>query len=188
MLVVLLAACGQVVVGEPRSQPPVEGPVQRGEWMPPAAPEAPEPEHRGRFVGPWLIDQPYHALYEASVYDFRADGTLVHVKTWTYGDKPEDYETGMVSDAEWKVICRFGSSWRSEGDATLVVAGACTDGVAREIALGFNDDPSANVWDAGARVVSVGGVADAGWDHHFPEWRWAKCASLDACHGVEGVP
>jgi hypothetical protein len=180
---VLLAACGAEVVGEPRPQPESPGPVLRGEWRPPAAPE---PVVQARFVGPWLVDQPWHALYEASVYEFRADGTLVHVKTWTYGGGPADYRTGTVSDPQWRVRCTFDGAWRSLDAATLVIAGACTDGVARDIVLAFNDDPSANAWDAGARVVSVGG--DASWGHFFPEWRWAKCAAIETCRGVEVMP
>lgn len=133
-------------------------------------------ERHARFAGEWMVDQPTHALYEATYYTFELDGTVTIGRTC-----PEGYETGAVMNQETWVTCHFGDRWGSDGPATLIVAGACDDGVAREIVLGFPSDSSGNA--AGVfsiEVASVGGQSE-GWAHGFPEWRWVRCVDGGGC-------
>jgi hypothetical protein len=156
LLLVLLAGC----------------PERDASWI-----EDPPGELEPRFVGEWMVDQPAHALYEASWYRFGEDGLLELTDSCTAGG-PADYQTGIVQNDALTVSCLFGAAWASAGDSTLVIDGECNDGRGREIVLGFRGDASGNA--AGLTqvdVLSVGGETD--WAHHFPEWRWMKC--LEAC-------
>ena len=136
-------------------------------------------EHDARFVGDWAVDQPYHALYEGTVYAFDRDGELRVVESVTLGAPADDYVTGTVSDASRTVRCTFGDRWHSLDDATLVVASACDDGGQREVTLGFSADAAGNAVDAGVEVVAVDG--ETGWFHDDFEWRWRKCPASGDC-------
>ena len=138
-------------------------------------------EHDPRFVGLWIVEQPFHALYEATWYDFRADGTLITGHTTPESCTPHlerHCVTGSVGNCKTQTCtpettCVFGEAWHSLDDATLVIDGECSDGVAREIVLGFTTDAAANTGGAQVDVVEVGG--EPTWIHDNWEWSFRKC-------------
>jgi hypothetical protein len=139
------------------------------------------------FVGLWRVDQPMHALYEATLYDFRPDGELVTLETVTLGGREADYVTGTVARLEdptcvgmncpTQIVCRFGGRWHSVSERRLVIEGVCSDNMIREIILDLTPIAGSDLFTA--EVVSVGG--ERGWAHHDFEWSWARCASRDEC-------
>jgi hypothetical protein len=131
--------------------------------------------HHPNFVGLWRVDQPTHALYEATLYDFRPEGELIMVETLTLGGQDADYVTGTVARAD--VVCRFGSQWHSLSESRLVIQGDCSDDVAREIELNFTRVLGTETFDA--QVISVGG--EVGWSHQDWAWSWARCGSPETC-------
>lgn len=151
-----------------------------------------------RFVGLWVVDQPFHALYEATVYRFEEDGRLGVVDTSCGGHLERHGVTGSVARCvptpsegwcEAEPTCLFGAAWQSSGASTLIVAGECSDGRPREIRLAFDDDPTDDDRAGGARVTleSVGG--ERGWSHDNFEWAFRRCpAGTDAaaCAGLDG--
>lgn len=139
--------------------------------------DPPEPrEHDARFVGLWAVEQPSHALYEVTYYDLGSDGSLHDVLSDPAdctGHLSEHCVTGSVASGE--TSCVFGNEWFSRGSSTLVVAGDCSDDVAREIVIEMAADPSSNTsWaGAGGALVSVGGAG--GWAHDNWDWSFRKC-------------
>lgn len=128
-------------------------------------------EGSGRFVGEWMIDQPFHAGYEASWYVFRADGRLEHVRDCAYGGP---VPTGFVTDASGETSCLFDGTWWAPDHDTLAIDGVCSDDFAREIRLGFPTDAAGNAGgQTDVQVVSVGG--ETGWVHDVFAWRWTIC-------------
>jgi hypothetical protein len=151
------------------------------------ADEVPEErDHHERFVGRWVVEQPTHALYEATYYTFEADGTLA-----TGGSFPADCSghlskhcvTGSVANCvpdagtpcESDLTCVFGSEWYSLDASTLIIEGDCSDGAAREIRIALASDTSSNTqWGgAGGTLVSVDG--EVGWSHDNWDWVFRKC-------------
>jgi hypothetical protein len=123
-----------------------------------------------RFVGEWMIDQPFHALYEASWYRFHDSGELEHLRDCSFGGP---VPTGFVSDGG-SLTCEFGARWSASELTTLVIAGACSDGRERDIVLGFPSDTTGNATGQTAiDVISVGG--ETGWGHFTFDWMWTKC-------------
>src|SRR5688572_18288667 len=100
-----------------------------------------EPETDPRFVGEWMIDQPNHALYEASWYRFRDDGVLEHLRDCSFGG---EVPTGFVSDVAGSVRCEFADGWSAPDNITLEIDGVCSDERPREIVLAFPRDATAN--------------------------------------------
>jgi len=152
-----------------------------GADAPPGVPEEPAPPapelHDARFVGLWLVEQPFHALYEATFYELGADGAVREGPSDPAGCAAhlgEHCVTGSVADAATGTSCVFGERWRSLDPATLVVRGACDDGRARDIVLAFDPDPSGNAESAGVVLASVGG--ETTWAHDNWEWSFRKCA------------
>jgi hypothetical protein len=142
-------------------------------------PGDPDLDRAQRFVGTWMVEHPYHATYEGSVYGFEPDGSLLANETFTIDDLGDEYVTGSVGDPQSGIRCSFAHRWYSTDDATLVIDGNCSDGKYREIMLGFADDPTANTIDADVVVVSVGG--EDGWSHEDWQWRWRRCESVASC-------
>ncbi len=124
------------------------------------------------FSGVWMIDQPTHATYEASLYRFHSDGRLEFLETFDHGRVEPDYVTGTVSTADRSVICRFAESWSATDARTLRFGSLCTDGVAREVVLDLKTD-SPGDWGYEPEIVSVGG--ESGWIHPDFPWRFLKC-------------
>lgn len=148
--------------------------------------DAPAAQHSARFVGLWAVEQPYHAAYEVTRYDFQATGALVVLDSWPdgcSGHLSEHCVTGSVSDCvaepdnvwcEAERTCVFGDRWHSEDDQTLVIEGQCTDGISRDIVLHFGNDPSQNA-ESGADVTLLTVDGQTGWSHNGWEWAFRKC-------------
>ncbi len=132
----------------------------------------PTGEHHERFVGTWLVDQPAHALYEATLYRFNQDGSAQMLETCSFGEA-EGYVTGSVTDQRSTIRCEFANTWESIGDDTLLVRAFCSDQQLRDVSLSFLSDASANTLGAQVEVDNVDGEAD--WAHRDPSWSWKKC-------------
>jgi hypothetical protein len=139
-------------------------------------------EHDPQFQGWWIVDQPFHALYESTLYEFQPDGTLV-----TGASNPNDCSghlaahcvTGSVANCvptngvdhcEGAVSCVFGTEWHSLDSTHVSIAGTCSDGQARDIEIEMTADP---------QVLSVGG--QTGWSHDNWAWSFRKCADSTTC-------
>jgi hypothetical protein len=170
--ILMSAACTNVAGGPGDPVDPVD-PTERG--------------HDSRFAGLWAVEQPLHALYEVTYYDFGTDGTLhavVSDPAGCTGHLSEHCVTGSVancvpapgsSSCESTISCVFGDEWFSRSSSTLVIVGTCSDLTSREIVIEMNADPSANTeWGgSGAGLVTVGG--DTGWSHDNWDWAFRKC-------------
>jgi hypothetical protein len=137
----------------------------------------------GRFAGEWMIEQPFHATYEASWYRFHDGGELEHRRDCAFGGP---VPTGFVTDATDTRRCVFGDRWSAADAETVVIDGVCDDGIDRDIVLGFPSDASGNA--TGQTAIEIRSVAgDAGWIHSPWDWRWQNCgdtscvSTLDAC-------
>jgi len=129
-------------------------------------------EHDERFTGMWVVDQPGHAGYEATVYEFDAFGIVRALDACDFSGLGDDYVTGSV-ESEFGIRCEFGGGWQSNGPNQLVVAGDCDDDRIRAIALGFDSNTSLNAEGTNVVVVSVDG--QSGWEHRDFAWRWTRC-------------
>ncbi len=145
-------------------------------------------EHDPRFIGRWVLDEPWRVPYEATRYNFTENGLVRVEKTITNGSAAPmvELQVGQVCQScpghddddacciEDGPRCQFGARWRSDGPRVLGVDGLCTDDVAREIRLDF-DAPVE--WDhapgQSVDVLSVGG--EGGWIHASRQWRFLKC-------------
>lgn len=161
---------------------------------PPPKSDEPRPEvPRDWFAGHWLIAQPNHALYEETLYDFRLDGTLSEVASFSYGHpiptgrvaRCETFETHTWEECDasnssecvthevttctaWGVECLFGDTWTALDEQTISIAGDCADARSRDIVLSFAEAPASD-----PTVVSVGGEPD--WLHNSFDWAWIRC-------------
>ena len=143
---------------------------------PPAATE-PQRDHDPRFHGWWVVEQPFHAAYEATLYDFRADGELVQgasVPPDCTGHLEARCVTGTVAKAE--LACAFGDTWWSKSSRHLVILGDCSDGKPREIELELAADASSNTGFGGAGGTLLVVDGELGWSHDNWEWAFRKCA------------
>ena len=143
--------------------------------------------HAARFVGLWAVEQPNHALYEVTYYRLADTGAV----TIGPSDPPDcgthlerHCVTGSVARCTpappqdsclGTPTCVFGDRWSSQGDRTLVIAGVCSDQVARDVVIQLPADAShAAQWGgAGATVLTVGG--EPGWAHDNWSWAFRKC-------------
>ena len=143
-------------------------------------------EHDERFVSLWAVTQPYHALYEQTLYRLHADGQLVTGASQPgdcSGQLSEHCVTGSIANCvpapgegpcTAAISCVFGDTWGSIGNSTLVIASTCSDAIARPLTLTFNPDSSMNAgFGANATIVDVAG--DANWSHDNWDWAFRKC-------------
>src|SRR5687767_10090545 len=88
LAVVVVAGCTNVASGPADPvDPPIDPPVPR--------------EHDARFIGLWAVEQPLHAAYEVTYYDFGSDGSLravVSEPADCTGHLGEHCVTGSVAD------------------------------------------------------------------------------------------
>ena len=135
-------------------------------------------EHDPRFHGWWVVEQPFHAAYEETYYDFAPSGALTVGPSFPdncSGHLSEHCVTGSVAKAP--LSCVFGSSWYSLDASHVVIAGDCSDQVPRDIVIELAADPSSNTsfGGAGGTLLTVGG--EAGWSHDNWDWAFRKCPS-----------
>ena len=134
------------------------------------------------FVGWWVVEQPTHALYEATLYELLPEGELVEHDTYLLGGEPyEGYVTGTVANADSSVRCDFRGPWTSDGARGLQLGSECTDGQERTVQLAFPEgDATTGLIPT---VESVGGEdgGEDGWAHRDFDWSWRKCANRDDC-------
>ncbi len=140
----------------------------------------------GPFVGGWLIDQPFHAAYEASYYRFEADGRITVVASSPadcLGHLERFCETGHVSPPDGSILCRFGGgTWEEVNPLELAITNTCDDGVERTVLLDFTtfDGEAGGAPD----IVEVDGRK--GWRHTSWEWFFRRCEA-DLQFGFEPV-
>lgn len=149
-------------------------------------PEAPVVVSPTRFDGWWRIDQPAHAGYEATAYEFQPGGVLVEGDSQSFGSG--QVPVGRVAHCvelssesqclEFGVECLFGTRWQADGDV-LTINGECSDGHDRDILLTFQPIES----DYMEPHVDV--VPGQTWRHNDSQWRWARCDSQDLCMAFE---
>jgi hypothetical protein len=130
------------------------------------------------FVGLWVVDQPGHALYEATLYELVTGGELIVHETYLLSSPPYDgYVTGTVEPEQGNVRCALGGSWTSAGNRQLRSSSTCTDGTPRSVLLTFPaGDETQGLTPT---VVSVQG--ETGWAHRDFSWSWRKCSSRANC-------
>lgn len=136
--------------------------------------------HDPRFVGLWLVDQPCHALYEATYYELDATGALSVARS--LGLEP-GAQTGVVAPCpqtkpsmpcESELRCVFGERWHSVGPTQLYIEGVCSDGTTRAIHLGFTPEVQpVHACGGEGELLDVDGDPD--WMHWGSEWSWRKC-------------
>lgn len=140
----------------------------------------------GFFEGGWLIEQPLHALYEASFYRFERDGRvelLASTPPDCTGHLERYCETGHVSPPSGTLLCRFGGGrWSEVSERVVAIEAVCDDGVSRVVVLDFEElDPA--TWGT-PRIVSVDG--EEGWVHASWDWTFRRCEA-DLEFGFEPV-
>lgn len=130
-------------------------------------------------LGRWVIDQPAHALYEATEYFFEDDGSIRHGISVVLGSSAE-YRTGVVapdiegctsqcveSDGDYCCLpytCDFGDNWMQLSDNVLIDVD-CTDGVSRAFSFSINE------LNQPTNLI----IGDAPAFHPGFMWRWNKC-------------
>lgn len=143
------------------------------------------PDYNAQWAGIWRVDQPHHALYEATWYEFRSDGTLLELQT-EYLEGDNLMEIGFVSrcnrfsDAsnssptclEWSPTCTFGQTWSAPDENTLIISGECSDNQDRLIKLTF--DPNT---EQPTEIM----VENEEWVHNGFQWQWTRCEGLEIC-------
>ncbi len=128
-------------------------------------------------TGFWYIDQPMHALYEATVYRLEGDGAITAGAAF-----PEDYRTGTVGMKDQSISCEFAGTWSSDGQQWLEVGLTCSDGHSREALLYFEQGITNCTGESGCfpLVHSVDGDTE-NWTRNWPEWMWVRCVDEDDC-------
>lgn len=134
------------VPGDPAAAPP---------------PRAPSEAATRDLSGEWIFDQPTHALYEAVLFDFRADGTI---------DRIDEIWGGVDTVEKGAVRCIFGDRWASPRPRTLSIEGRCNDDRGRTIELALSGD-------AAGRHAITGILVDgrSGWSHIGFGWSAIRC-------------
>jgi hypothetical protein len=130
------------------------------------------------FAGFWVVDQPGHALYEATLYELVTGGALIEHETYLLSPPPYDgYVTGTVVQEQAGIRCTFSSSWTGAGERRLRISSACTDGTPRAVLLAFPAGDEAQ--GLTPTIESVQG--ESGWAHPDFAWTWRKCSSRANC-------
>jgi len=139
------------------------------------------------FEGRWLVDQPFHAGYEATVYELAADGRFIERcgggrpsgGGWVPPGRADP--VAIVERASDGMGCELVGPWTNRFDTVLAVEAFCDDSVSRTVVLDF-------VWEGdqpiSVEVQKVDGETE-GWSHPGFEWRWLPCATTTACSGCE---
>ena len=153
-------------------------------------------------AGIWRVDQPFHAGYEFTLYDFNENGTLEIIPVDAPFSFPMDcsnFDTSSIFDSGCEIgnvtrcdkdefgncmlpflTCWFGNSWRALDSEVLSINGDCSDGEGRsiELLLQTNDNaPLSEITDGFfvPQILSVGGES-SGWTHERFRWAFEKCS------------
>ncbi|QED26735.1 hypothetical protein FRD01_05645 [Microvenator marinus] len=143
------------------------------------------PDYNAQWAGIWRVDQPTHALYEATWYEFRSDGTLLELQTEYLGgdglmeigfvsrcNRYTDASNSSPTCLEWSPTCTFGDSWRAADEHTLLISGECSDSQDRTIELTF---------DSNTKQPTEIMVENEEWAHNGFQWQWTQCDDLENC-------
>ena len=143
----------------------------------PPAVESVTDERHIDVAGTWYIDQPMHALYEATIYTFHGDGRIS-----THDAFPPAYHTGAVGKRDQSISCVFAGPWSTQGAQWLFVGLSCSDGNIREVLLRFEQGFESCGGESSCQpmVHSVDGDT-TNWVRNWPEWMWTRCIDLDDC-------
>ncbi|MCA9608513.1 MAG: hypothetical protein KC619_23070 [Myxococcales bacterium] len=127
------------------------------------------------FEGVWLVDQPFHALYEATRYELAPDGRFIEECSISFGD-PAAIPVGQVARTADGLRCELVGPWSSLRPEVLAIEGYCDDSVRRTVVLDV-------VWDgdrpSAVTLQKVDGE-ETGWEHPGFEWRWLPCGVATA--------
>jgi len=131
--------------------------------------------------GLWVVEQPFHALYEATQYELQSGGALVELETRTLGGVAgDDYVTGTVADPDAGTRCAFADRWTSDNAYRLTLEARCDDGKQRSVVLRFDTAPESDPRQGLLpEIESVEG--ESGWTHPGPDWQFRKCGDPDEC-------
>lgn len=140
----------------------------------------------GFFGGGWIIDQPFHALYEASFYRLEPDGRVALIASTPsgcMGHLERFCETGHVSPPTEGILCRFGGgTWAEREPLELSITTTCDDGQTRTVVLDFSRfDPELG---GVPKILEVSG--QKGWRHASWDWFFRRCEA-DLQFGFEPV-
>lgn len=131
------------------------------------------------FEGLWVIDQPSHALYEATLYELAPSGELNPLETMLLGAEPwPGYTTGTVANADGSVRCQFEGLWRSIAERVVELDSTCTDATPRRVQIEL---PEGQDVMTGVMPIVLPVEGDSGWEHRDWPWSWRKCESREAC-------
>jgi hypothetical protein len=138
------------------------------------------------FVGFWRVDQPNHAGYEATIYDFAEDGVLSEIESQGFGSgqiptgrvaRCDGFRTreGYTNCETWGPECVFSNEWTATDAQTLLITSICDDGEDRKVSIHFASDFDTPQ----SPKVSVSG--DENWLHNDFDWAWTLCPSVEEC-------
>ncbi len=127
-------------------------------------------EHGARFVGNWDIS--FMTDRDSSATFTLAASGAIRVGRQGSGTPLE----AIAEKPGGTLHCAVGDRWHSAGSSVLVLAGACSDGVARDVQISFPADATGNASsDLRVTIASVGG--ESGWratDFNGP-WMLQEC-------------
>jgi hypothetical protein len=114
------------------------------------------------------VDQPGHALYEATFYLFKADTTIEIQRS--VGAPTATFEVGTIQHTVTRTACTFGGgSWSAVDAQTLVINAPCDDGKSRNIELRFRGSPLLG------KPESMLVDGKGGWAHPGFDWAFTRC-------------
>jgi hypothetical protein len=186
-----ITACGGSTADIPGGPGRIDGPGTDVPSQVPPITNTPPPEqreHDARFIGLWIVDQPFHAAYERTFYHFESDGRLVtgsSFPTNCASHLTEHCVTGTVANCQKSpgsgqpctstITCVFGDEWFSK-NGMLGIVGKCSDLSPRTIWIHFGKDASLNTQPGGANGAVLHSVnGDTNWSHDNWEWAFRKC-------------
>lgn len=138
------------------------------------------------FVGLWRVDQPNHAGYEATFYEFGEAGVLREIESQGFGSgqiptgrvaRCDGFRTaeGYTNCETWGPECVFSNEWTATDAQTLLITSTCDDGESRRVSIHF--EGALNTPQSPKVSVS----ADEDWLHNDFDWAWTQCATLEEC-------
>jgi len=136
------------------------------------------------FEGIWRVDQPSHAGYEVTLYEFGERGVLREIESIGMGSgqvptgrvaRCDEFQVDGSNCVAYGPECLFSNEWKATDAQTLLITSACDDGQRRKVSIHFEGDLEA--WQS--PKVSVSG--DENWFHNDFEWAWTQCVTVEEC-------